>query len=295
MPKTDRIGVNCALSTPFTAGGAIDHSLLIEHARWVLAAGADGITLFGTTGEGAGIGLHERIGAMGALAGAGFDFRRSVVVSVTSSTIEDAVGQTRAGYAYGARAILITPSFYFPDMPEDGIFDWFSTVFQELGTELRDILLYHIPNMTRSQITPHLVSRLRDAFGDAIVGIKDSAGNWEATQALLDAHRDFQVLVGSERHVAQAVSEGGSGTICGLANFQPALLRGPVAAGRDEPLIMAYRSAILPDPFPASLKALVARRTGRQEWLRMRPPNVTFDDARVTALMTRIEQVRALQ
>lgn len=288
---TRRIGVNCALSTPFAEDGSIDLARLIAHGRWVLETGADGLTLFGTTGEGAGIGLGERHAALGAFAGSGLDMGARVVAGVISPTVEGAVEQARTAYAFGCRAVLMTPPFFFPDMSEEGLFSWFASVFERLGGGLRDVILYHIPGMTRVDITPALLVRLADAFGDAVIGIKDSSGDWETTAAFLDRRGDLQILVGNERHVAAAVRAGGGGTICGLANVRPDLLRLAAWEGQDVPAIGPWCEAITAEPFIQSVKALVAHRTGDAGWNRVRPPNAALGDARIRALLARIADI----
>jgi 4-hydroxy-tetrahydrodipicolinate synthase len=58
--RKNRFGLFVALSTPFTEDRAIDLSRLVAHARQSLADGCTGVTAFGTTGEGASLGLNER-------------------------------------------------------------------------------------------------------------------------------------------------------------------------------------------------------------------------------------------
>ena len=53
-------GISVALLTPFTESGDIDLPRLAAHARDVMDKGAHGVTLFGTTGEGASISFKER-------------------------------------------------------------------------------------------------------------------------------------------------------------------------------------------------------------------------------------------
>ncbi len=52
-----RFGLSCAITTPMREGGSVDLPRLVHHARHVLAQGCDSVTLFGTTGEGAALGL----------------------------------------------------------------------------------------------------------------------------------------------------------------------------------------------------------------------------------------------
>ncbi len=180
-----RIGLNCALSTPFTESGAIDLRRLTAHATDLLKRGCSSVTLFGTTGEGASIGLAERYKALGAFEAAGIDMRTQVIVGVAAATVDDAVAQARAGYESNCRALLVAPPFYFGDASDEGLFRWFSSVFEKLGPALRDVFLYHIPGMTRNHISIELTQRLSKAFPGAIVGVKDSNGDWAATERRL--------------------------------------------------------------------------------------------------------------
>ena len=64
-PREQRFGLGCALITPFAADGSVDVVRLVGHARRVLADGCVSVTLFGTTGEGASLGLASRAAALG--------------------------------------------------------------------------------------------------------------------------------------------------------------------------------------------------------------------------------------
>lgn len=291
--KSERIGLSCALSTPFAADGSIDLPRMVAHGRWVLENGGDSIAVFGTTGEGASIGLGERHSVLGAFAASGFDMRQKVIAGVTASTIPDAIEQARAAYAAGCKALLMTPAFYFPNTSEEGVFRWFAAVFEGLGSQLRDVLLYHIPSMTRSVMTPDLMGRLREKFPQAVIGIKDSTGDWNSSKGFLDRHKDLQILVGDERQLARAVQNGGSGTICGLANLRPDVLRPAAWDGKDDPKIAALVAAIIADPFMSAVKALIAERTGDKEWRRMRPPLDALDEAKCKALVERFKAAGA--
>ena len=64
-------GVWCAVLTPFDDAGLPDHARLAQHVRRILAAGVDGIALFGTTGEGQSLSLNERRAGLDALLASG--------------------------------------------------------------------------------------------------------------------------------------------------------------------------------------------------------------------------------
>ena len=257
--------------TPFREDGAVDLIRLRQHAARVISEGCDSVTLFGTTGEGASIGLMERQRALGALAASLDDPRRQLLLGVAASTLEESLAQARAGYAVGCRALLVAPPFYFTG-GEDGLFAYFTAMFTALGIELRDIILYHIPAMTRNPISVSLTRRLVEAFPGVVIGVKDSDGNWAATEERLRLLGDLQVLVGDERHLSQAVRLGGAGSICGTSNFAADLLRPMVDRGVDQPTLVAMVNAVVSLPVVPAVKAAVAGKTGDVEWLRTRPP-----------------------
>lgn len=290
---SSRIGLNCALSTPFTKAGTVDLPRLVEHARWVLANGCDGLTLFGTTGEGASLGQRERNRMLGAIAASGIDMRRRVIVGVSAATVQDAVEQARAGYESDCRALLVAPPFYFGSASDDGLFAYFSAVFSALGGDLRDVILYHIPGMTRNHITVELTQRLMQAFPGAVIGVKDSNGDWPATERRLKELAGLQILVGDERQLANAVRNGGAGTICGLANIAPDLLRPLVHGGHEEPRVNAMVEEIVRHSFMSAVKAMVGERLGDAEWRTMRAPLDPMTEAATRDLAGKLSAIRA--
>ena len=288
MSRDDRFGLSAALATPFTADGAIDYRRLAEHASWCLANGCDSVTAFGTTGEGASVCRAERERVLGALAGAGIE-GGSLVVGVTASSVEDAAEQARIGFAFGCKALLLTPPFYFKNAAADGVFAWFSSVFDELGGAARDVILYNIPSMTAVAMPVALVQKLRDAFPGIVVGVKDSSSDWQYTQSLLAGRGDLAILVGDERHLAAAVRGGAEGAICGVANILPALVRRLAVEGAEDPRITGLVDAMAEHPIIPALKGLIAERTGEAAWLRVRPPLVAADPSALASLQQSFE------
>jgi 4-hydroxy-tetrahydrodipicolinate synthase len=290
---SDRIGLSCALSTPFTKDGAIDLPRLTAHAARVIRDGCASVTVFGTTGEGASIGVAERHQVLGALAASGLAMRRQVIAGVSAASIADTVEQARAGYAAGCRGLLLAPPFYFGGADDDGLFRFFAGVFEALGGELRDVILYHIPGMTRNGISIELTQRLMQAFPGAVIGVKDSNGDWAATQRRLAELKGLQILVGDERQLANAVRHGGAGTICGLANIAPDLLKPLADKGRDDPRIGAMVEAVLKHSFMPAIKAVIAAELDDPAWRVMRAPLTPLSAAAARGLAARLQAIRA--
>jgi len=291
-PREQRFGLGCALITPFAADGSIDVARLVGHARRVLAEGCASVTLFGTTGEGASLGLAARAAALDGMAAAGFDFPRQVLGGVAASSIEDAVAQADQLSAAGSRGLLLAPPFYFKGPGDEGLYRWFATVL-ERARRPGEVILYHIPSVTDVPLSSALIARLARAFPGVIAGIKDSSGDWATTQRYLADHPQLHVLVGDERQLARAIRHGGSGAINGFSNFCAPLLRPMVDDGTEVPAVAALVDLVLEFPVTPAVKALVAHRTGDEAFLRTAPPLVPTAPAARARLAAAFDALRA--
>lgn len=268
---TSRFGLSAALATPFDASGQIFMPAMVAQARKCLADGCGSVTLFGTTGEGASVGTQERRAVTEAMLAAGIA-PNQLVAGVLVDAVEDAAGQARDALRRGARNILLAPPSYFKNVGDDGLFGWFSAVFAALGPLGRDVLVYNIPSVTMVKLSLGLIGRLRAAFPGVVTGVKDSSGDWDYSQALLGAHGDLVILIGDERHLAQAVRIGAQGAISGMANFAPAEIRAMAENGRDDPRVERFVLELLKHSVIPAVKAMVAHKTGDERWLAVRPP-----------------------
>jgi 4-hydroxy-tetrahydrodipicolinate synthase len=264
------------LATPFETGGSIDWPRFCSHAARLLSTGMNVVTAFGTTGEGVSIARTERDLLYDRMSKAGVPPRR-LVECVYGPSSSEAGEQVRRALGNGVAGVLLTPPFYFKDVPEEGIFRWYAEVFETAGSACRDIIVYNIPAVTGVTIGPDLVSRLREAFPGVVGGVKDSSGDWTQTEALLAAHRDIAILVGHEGHLARAVQNGASGAISGIANFAPDLIA-RLVAGSHDPAIDRILSRLLALPVVPAIKAILASQYGAEAWLRVRAPLLPVTD-----------------
>jgi 4-hydroxy-tetrahydrodipicolinate synthase len=291
--RQNRFGLSVALATPFAEDRSIDLPRFVAHGRQSLADGCNSLTVFGTTGEGASLGLNERNRALGALVGAGVDAKTQLVVGIAASSVEDAIAQGRAGLMLGCPSFLLAPPFYFKGAGDEGLFDWFAAVLTGLGPKASNVILYHIPQVTSVGLSVALVDRLKKAFPQQVTGVKDSSGDWDNAQALLKQHSELHILIGDERLLAKAMNLGASGTICGLANIAPDLMQAPVN-GIEEPRVAEIIEQLVPFAFTAACKALVGhRRKDPAAWSRMRAPLKSLGEADCIKLFAAIDAIRA--
>lgn len=292
--KPNRFGLSCALTTPMAPDGAVDLARLVRHARFVLDGGCDSITLFGTTGEGAALGLPARERMLGALVGSGVDPARQLYAGVAAASLHEALDQAKAALDVGAKGLLLAPPFYFKGVSEDGLHAWFSQFIEKLKGQARGVILYHIPSMTAVEISVALVERLKRAFPGVIAGVKDSSCHWPTTEAFLRAHAaDLAILVGDERLLGRAVREGAEGTICGVANLVPGWLRPLVHEGREDARINALVDEICRYPVMAAVKALAGHIHGDPAFGPMRAPLAALADADRKKLFAAFDRIAA--
>ncbi|WP_349368938.1 dihydrodipicolinate synthase family protein [Salinarimonas sp.] len=263
-------GVFAAMATPFDEAGAVDHARAADHAVRLLAEGCDGLALFGTTGEGASLGERERGALHDALLAAGAPAER-IVVALVAPALETAIAQAEAALERGANRLLATPPFYFKGVSDEALYAWHARLIEAVGGRGARLVLYHIPAVTGVPLSRALVRRLKRAFGEAILGVKDSDGEIAYAEALC-ADGDLAVLVGDERLLARAARAGAAGTISGLANVVPGRLGAMLRTGADDAELVALVEAVTDLPVVPAVKALVAERRADDGWRRARPP-----------------------
>lgn len=196
------------------------------------------------------------------------------MTGVLVDSIEDAALQSAEALKAGARNILLAPPSYFKNVSDDGLFAWFSAVFEKIGKGARDILVYNIPSVTMVTLSVDLVGRLKTTFPGIVTGVKDSSGNWPHTERLLKEHGDLAILIGDERDLAKGVRLGGHGAISGVANFLPQEVRTMAVDGKDDKRIEDLVVELLKFPVTPAVKVLLSHTTGENVWLEVRAPLV---------------------
>ena len=288
MANASKFGLHAALVTPFDAAGGIDLPRMARHARSVIDGGCDGVTLFGTTGEGFGLSVAERRDAMRAVAAA-LPEGVPIYAGVMSCGIASAAEAARAAYEDGASGLLLAPPFFLKGIDADGLFAWYAAVFDRVGAPLRNVILYHIPGQTAVPIPVDLVSRLRAARPGAVTGVKDSSGDPDTTRSFLAAHGDLQILVGDERQLPRAMANGAGGSICGVSNFLPGPLRDIIHGGSDGRRVIDLVDRIVARPIIPAIKALTAHVSGDPGFLRVRPPLSALTEEERAALVAEFD------
>ncbi len=268
-----------ALLIPVKDNSELDTHRAIAHAKRMVAAGCDGVTLFGTTGEGPAFTVAERKGLLEALLGSGVR-PDQILVTTSACAIPDAIELGRHASSRGCHRQMFMPPFYFRQPNDAGIVESVSQVVRGIDDSQLKLLLYHIPFLSSVAFSHASIQTLVQQHPGQVIGVKDSSGDLQHSLALAKAFPTLSILVGSEPHVAPTMLVGGSGSVNGLANIAPGLMRRVIAApslvsADDEKLMLALLAllSVLPNmSFVSVYKTMLAEQTGDNAWLNVRAP-----------------------
>jgi len=277
IEKKSIFGLSVALATAFDEDGNIDYDETISHAKRSLESGCDSVTLLGTTAEAASVDQEERKHLLEGLTGVGISGNQ-LVMGILATDVSAAISQIQQSIEFGCSQILIAPPFYFKEVSDQGIIDWYGKVFEAVGSDLPACLLYNLPSQTGVVINTDIVSALRDRFGDKIGGVKDSSGDAASTKTLLEDHKDIAILVGDERQLARAVSSGGQGSICGVANIFPERIKNIINTGKDDKTIVSFVDELCRHPIIPALKYSMSLKQDKTAWQNVRAPLVKLNE-----------------
>ena len=276
-PNPPLQGLWCATLSPLDAAGALDSARLAAHTRRLLAAGVDGIAPFGTTGEGQSFSIGERRAGLDALLAADIAPGR-ILVATGCAALPDTIELTRHAVSSGCVGALVLPPFFFKGVTDEGIYAAYARLIDGVGDDSLRLFLYHIPQLSGVGLSVAMVSRLAAAYPGVVAGVKDSSGSFDNSRALVAALPRLSIFVGHEPHLPALRKLGGAGTICGVANLYPRLMRRLYDRSLDSnpsadlPLIEALVAALMRFPIFSAFKSLQAEFTGDASWRALRAP-----------------------
>ena len=283
-------GVLVPVLTPFTASGEPDAGRFVAFCRWLLAQGAGGLAIFGTTSEANSMAPGERMALLDRLVEAGIPAGK-LMPGTGACAVTDAVALARHAVGHGCGGVLMLPPFYYKPVSDDGIFAFVSGVIDKVGSPTLRVYLYHIPPVAVVGYSLDLVGRFIKAYPQTVVGLKDSSGDWSNTAALLARYPDFAVFPGSEVFLLDALRKGGAGCITATGNINVSGIaklyanwRGPQADALQAE-VTTVRKTMQAYPMVPALKRVVAHFHGDPGWAAVRPPLVPLDEAQSAALI----------
>lgn len=279
--------------TPFTADGAPDTALFVAVCKWLLANGADGLAVFGTTSEGNSLTPAERMRLLDAAVEAGVP-AEVMMPGVGMCAMGDTVALTKHAVGLGCGGVLSLPPFYYKPVTVDGLYAWYAGVIEAVGSIDLGLWLYHIPQTSGVGIPYGLIERLIRDFPQSVPGIKDSSGDRANTEGMLTNFPGFRVFPSSEAVLLKAMALGAVGCITATGNINPhgirALLdaRGTPEAEALQASVAEIRKILSDYPLIQGCKAVMSAELGKDSLAHLRPPLMPMAEAQSQQLRERL-------
>ena len=216
-------GVFSAALTPIKQDLSINQDLYLRHCQYLMRQGHDGLAIFGTTGEANSFSIKEKKNNLEFLLSNRID-PKILIPGTGSSSLNDAVEMTKHAANYKVKAVLLLPPFYYKNVKDEGIINYYRQIIEKVGENEMKYILYHIPQNSYVPISFKIIEILLKLYPDNIVGIKDSSGDSDRMMKIVKYFNDFAVFCGHDSLALNIVKRGGAGAITAGTNVCGKLL-----------------------------------------------------------------------
>lgn len=209
-------GVFPYLVSPVTAQGQVDKPVLAQLTEHLIQSGVHGLVPLGSTGEFAYLSAAQREDVVRTVIETARG-RVPVIAGVASTTIRDAVEQTRRYVELGADGILAVLEAYFP-LQDAGVESYFRAIAE--AAQEKPVVLYTNPQFQRSDLSLPVIERLSHV--ENIRYIKDASTNTGRLLSIIERTRGRMVVFSASAHIPACVMLiGGVGWMAGPACIVP--------------------------------------------------------------------------
>ena len=214
--KIPGYGVVTAMLTPLQQDETVDVASVKKLVNRMTDAGIHGIFTMATSGECMRLPPEQQDLLIKTVAETN-QGKSTLYIGVSACGTAEAIRNIRRAEQAGADVIVSTLPFYYNSITVREQVEFYKALAQSTALP---ILMYNIPSNVGGKIEIETARLLRDEAN--IVGIKDSSGDLDYFNALLQLQRDdFRVLSGVEFHCTQALKQGASGIVPSLSNIYP--------------------------------------------------------------------------
>ena len=216
-------GIYSAALTPINDDLSINKNLYLEHCQYLMKQGHEGLAIFGTTGEANSFSIKEKCDTIDFLLSNNLD-SNLLIPGTGSSSVEDAIQLTKFAEKNKSRAVLLLPPFYYKNVSDEGIINYFRKIIETVGSSDFHYLLYNIPQTTSVVLNFNIIETLLKLYPNNIVGIKDSSGNIDSMLKTVKYFQDLALFCGHDSLVLKVCKRGGAGAITAGTNIAGRLL-----------------------------------------------------------------------
>ena len=205
-------GVFSAALTPIRQDLSINKDLYLRHCQYLMRQGHDGLAIFGTTGEANSFSIQEKKNNLEFLLSNKVD-PKVLIPGTGSSSLNDAIEMTNHAANYKVRAVLLLPPFYYKNVSDEGVVNYYRHIIEKVGESSLQYILYHIPQNSYVPISFKIIEILLKLYPNNIIGLKDSSGDEDRMMKIAKYFNNFAVLCGHDSLALNVVKRGGAGAI----------------------------------------------------------------------------------
>ena len=217
--QTPLRGLVPPMITPMASHDTLDVEGSQKLAEHIVSGGVHGLFILGTTGEGPSLDLKasRQLIEITVKQVAG---RVPVLVGITDNCLKRSVELAQVSADAGADAVVASSPHYF-QIGQPELLDYLNQLVADVPLPL---VLYNMPGLTGVNFEIETLKPMLDY--DKVIGIKDSSGDIQCAinyVKLAEQRPDWTVMTGPEEILAEALSLGVMGGVCGGANLFPQL------------------------------------------------------------------------
>tara|TARA_Y100000590_G_scaffold185834_1_gene211783 strand:+ start:4488 stop:5417 length:930 start_codon:yes stop_codon:yes gene_type:complete len=279
-------GVYSAALTPINENLSINKKLYLEHCQYLMKQGHDGLAIFGTTGEANSFSIKEKCDTIDFLLSNNID-PQLLIPGTGSSSVEDAIQLTKFAEKHKTRAVLLQPPFYYKNVSDEGILNYFRKIIESVGSSDFHYLLYNIPQTTSVELNFNIIETLLKLYPNNIVGIKDSSGNTDSMLKTVKYFENLALFCGHDSLALHICKRGGAGAITAGTNISGKLLSFIINNKNKEKEIKGFnnyqtlleqiRETITSEEPISVMKAYFSVINDIPEWNNLMPPLKSLD------------------
>lgn len=209
-------GVFPAVTTKFTADGALDLEAFLFGIRAQIDAGVSGIIIGGSLGESSTISHDERMALLRATKqDIGPDI--PVLVNIAEGATRRAIALAQRAEEEGADGLMVLPPLLYKPLNNETV-----SFFEDIASSTRlPILVYNNPVDYKVEVTLPMFEQL--LLRNNIQAVKESTRDLSNVTRLLNTFGDrLKVLTGVDTIATEALVMGAHGWVAGLVNAFPA-------------------------------------------------------------------------
>jgi 4-hydroxy-tetrahydrodipicolinate synthase len=218
MLESNIEGIIATMITPFKENEEVDIEAFVKEIHYLLDAGVNGISVGGSTGEGAVL-TDEELELLCEIAVKEVNGQVPIVGGIIRNSTRQVIKAAEALKDAGVSALMVTPVHYHVNNPgEEGNFEFYQRISQAVDLP---IIIYNV--VPSNSISPALLKLLAEIPN--IYGIKQSGGDMHALAAMVHESGDkIKVMSAVDNLLYSTYELGAKGSIVALSAIAPELL-----------------------------------------------------------------------